>query len=156
MISPQKQLSGTYGRGPVDFALWSKASSVILGVNWILYYHVFPEAKENGQQRKRLDILVRDGSHPAYGFELLFEANKPVFNDHSQKSAYYGEPYHCSMHFTSSGKPRDYFGPGDKDVMVILYIVYKKAKAELVYIDGVKTVDIKGAGWQVMFDSKTD
>lgn len=32
IISPQKQLSGTYGRGPVDFALKANASSVILGV----------------------------------------------------------------------------------------------------------------------------
>jgi len=124
-----------------------------------LGYHVLPEAKEcdeNGRRRQRLDILVRDGKEPAYGFELLVEANKSVFNDHYQRSAHYGQIHGCSMimmHFTS-GKLCSYFGPGGKSVTV-MHVIYgssDKREAKLVYENGEETVDIKGADWQVMFE----
>ena len=122
-----------------------------------LHYHVLSETKEyddTGQRRRRLDILVRGGNQPAYGFELVVEASKTIFDEHYQKPSYYGKVHSCSMvmvHFTCSGKLCNYFGPDNEDVTVI-HVIYNKKEAKLVEKDWEETVYIQGADWQVLFE----
>ena len=123
-------------------------------------YHVLPGAKEyneDGSRHKQLDILVRGGSLPAYGYGLLVKANKDVFNKHCERAYNYGRVHKCSMmmvHFSGSGKFAMYFGPSYENVTV-MHVVYDvmQGNARLIYQDGEELVCIKGIDWKVMFTS---
>ncbi|CAG8653408.1 6024_t:CDS:2, partial [Paraglomus occultum] len=125
-----------------------------------LMYHVLPEAKEYDEDStrcKQLDILVHNinSGFPAYGYELLVNANKDIFNKHCEQAYNYGRIHQCSMmvvHFSESGKLAMYFGPNYENVTV-MHVVYDAMQnnARLIYQDGEELVHIKGIDWKVMF-----
>jgi len=101
-----------------------------------------------------IDILVRDSNQQTYGFELLVEEKKTIFDEHYERASYYGKLHSCSImmvHFTSSGNLCNYFGPDNQDVTV-MPVLYNKKKAKLVCKEWEETVDIQGADWQVLFE----
>jgi hypothetical protein len=124
-----------------------------------LFYRVISEAKERdecGNRRRRLDILLRDGSSlPRYGFELVVEATHSAFDEHCRRADYYRKLHDCSMlvvNLCAQNILSGYFGPTLPGVTPV-HVIYdvQTGLAELVFRDSRKSVSIEGSAWQVMF-----
>ncbi|CAG8635326.1 8917_t:CDS:2, partial [Paraglomus occultum] len=124
-----------------------------------LLYRVLPEAKEfdeDGRWHQRLDILLRNGNQPAYGFELVVAASRTEFDKHCVRANEYGRNHSCSMYMVNlcaNEKLAGYFGPRNVAITPVHVILdVKRGVAHLVFENEKKSVSIKGGAWQVVFE----
>ena len=128
-----------------------------------LGYRVLPEAKrtnENGRDRQRLDILLRDGGQPAYGFELLVATSVRDFDNHLSRSRKYSVLHNCAICFMvnlcTDEKLVGYFGESISGVIPV-HVVYNinNGSAILYFRDTQKDVLMKGCEWRMSFIEDT-
>ncbi|CAG8627555.1 10350_t:CDS:2 [Acaulospora morrowiae] len=125
-----------------------------------LLYRVPPEVKEchdNGNWRRRLDILMCDTNLPRYGFELVVAADQANFDKHMDNADEYGELHNCKMYLINLCTREDltnYFGKTliQKRVTPVHVLYELKGKASLIYKHQTISVLITSATWSVIFD----
>lgn len=126
-----------------------------------LLYRVLPEVKErddNGNRRRRLDILICDSTLPKYGFELVVAADQANFDKHMENAHDYGDLHGCQMYLINlctDDSLTDYFGDEwVRERVTPVHVLYETAggKGSLIYVGKRIPVSIKSATWSVLFD----
>lgn len=103
-----------------------------------------------------MDIFLCGHNQPAYGFELVVEANEKNFDEHLDRANYYSNLHGCSMYMINlctDNKLTNNFGSKYPEVTSV-HIIYDMSKgmADIVYEDYRKYVSIKRSAWKVAFD----
>ncbi|CAG8617115.1 4616_t:CDS:2, partial [Paraglomus occultum] len=126
-----------------------------------LLYRVLPEVKErhdNGNWRRRLDILICDTNLPRYGFELVVAADQANFDKHMDNADEYGELHNCKMYLINLCTREDltnYFGkPWIQERVMPVHVLYDEleGKASLIYKHQTISILINSVTWSVIFD----
>jgi hypothetical protein len=125
-----------------------------------LLYRVLPEVKErhdDGNRRRRLDILICDTNMPRYGFELVVAADQANFDKHMDNANEYGELHNCKMYLINLCARKDltnYFGKAwVQERVTPVHVLYElEGKASLIYKHQTISILITSATWSVIFD----
>ncbi|KAF9345518.1 hypothetical protein BGX34_004676 [Mortierella sp. NVP85] len=164
-IAPQhvftQQTSNSSGN-PSEYAFQFEFASVMKHLLSETYpgllYRVPPEAKErdeNGQRRRRLDILVRDHDRPPFGFELLVQGNDSEIDDHLERSKYYRDLHDCRTVYmiNLTNATTNYYGGTTYAGVIPLHVVYDRDQgtALIKYKDRHEQVSFCAKPWNMVF-----